>query len=204
MGKRAIYTLLLFLCAGLSADLYAQAPAGSTVIVNNGPSSVSRASKRPQGFNSSIPPLLLKAHTVFVSNAGSDAGLYPHPFSGTQDRAYGYFCDKIDDIDHFERVDVPGDADLVLEVSMLAPPGSVSGNKVSGTGDALPTFKLVVYDRPSHYILWTVSQTVDVARLQKTHDKNFDMSIDDVIKQFLAAATGRPLEAPKDAADAPK
>ena len=171
---------------------------GGTVIVTGGggASRVTKGAKRPQGFSSEPPPLLLKAKTVFVSNAGSDAGLFPHPFTGTQDRAYGYFCDKIDDNDHFSRVNVPADADLVLEVSMNAPPGSVAGNKSKGTGDALPTFKIVAYDRASHYILWVVSQTVDEANLQKTHDRNFDAAIDSAFTQFMATATGTPIPPP--------
>ncbi len=74
----------------------------------------------------------------------------------------------------------------------MAPPGSVSGSKSSGTGDALPAFKLVVYDRRSHYILWVLNQTVDKANLQKTHDKNLDAAVDWVVTQFMAAATGTP------------
>ena len=185
---------LLLLATSAAAAAHAQAPAGGTVVVTGGgAASVSRAAKRPKGFSSDVPPLLLKARKIFISNGGSDAGLYPHPFSGTQDRAYGYFCDKMDDIDHFQRVDNPADADIVLEVSMISPPGSVNGSKSRGVGDALPTFKLIAYDRPSHYILWVVSQTVDSANLQKTHDKNFDAAIDDVIAQFMAAATGTPM-----------
>ncbi|MGD0444845.1 MAG: hypothetical protein ABSA39_13005, partial [Edaphobacter sp.] len=35
-----------------------------------------------------VPPQLLNAKKVFISNAGADSGLFPHPFSGDPDRAY--------------------------------------------------------------------------------------------------------------------
>jgi hypothetical protein len=35
----------------------------------------------------SVPPALLTARTVFVSNAGADSGLFPSPFSGDPDSA---------------------------------------------------------------------------------------------------------------------
>ena len=56
----------------------------------------------------------------------------------------------------------------------------------SFTTDPLPTFKLTIYDRPTHYVLWTISQTIDPANLQKTHDKNFDTALDSVVQQFEA------------------
>lgn len=191
--KMAHTVLLASLLLAAPGVAFAQATGGTVVVAGGGASGVTKAAKRPQGFTSAPPPLLLKAHTVFVSNAGADAGLFPHPFTGTQDRTYGYFCDRIDDADHFERVDNPADADIVLEVSLIAPPGSVSGSKSIGTGDALPAFKLVAYDRPTHYILWAVNQTVDKATLQKTHDKNLDAAVDSVFNQFMAAAMGKPM-----------
>jgi hypothetical protein len=33
---------------------------------------------------------------------------------------------------------------------------------------------LSVVERKSHYTLWTVNETVQLAYLQKTHDRNFD------------------------------
>jgi hypothetical protein len=38
-----------------------------------------------------VPPLLLSAKKVFISNAGADSGLFPHPFAGDPDRAYNEF-----------------------------------------------------------------------------------------------------------------
>ena len=38
-----------------------------------------------------VPPAIASAKTIFVSNAGADAGLFPEPFSGDEARAYTEF-----------------------------------------------------------------------------------------------------------------
>ena len=35
-----------------------------------------------------VPPQIFSAKKIFVSNGGADSGLFPHPFSGTPERAY--------------------------------------------------------------------------------------------------------------------
>ncbi len=76
--------------------------------------------------------------------------------------------------DAFALIDDPDDADLVFEVRLLAPNGPADPNKQKGASDPLPTFQLSIIDRKSHYTLWTVNETVQLAYLQKTHDRNFD------------------------------
>ena len=149
-----------------------------------------RAVNRAQGANSPVPALLAEARTAFLSNGGADAGLFPHPFTGTQDRAYAYFFGKLSAGRPLTLVPNPAAADVVLEIQLSSPLGPLGNDKQKGTADPLPTFKLIVYDRPTHYVLWTITQTVDPANLQKTHDKNFDLALDslfDQMNQLLAA-----------------
>jgi hypothetical protein len=143
-----------------------------------------KASNRPQGTNSAVPALLLEAHTAFLSNGGADAGLFPHPFTGTQDRAYAYLAEKLPAGGSLTLVNAPAAADVVLEIQLSSPLGPLGTDKQKGTGDPLPTFKLIVYDRPTHYVLWTITQTIDPANLQKTHDKNFDSALDSLLDQL--------------------
>lgn len=185
------FICLSFLIAGSAQVLAAQAP----VIVNNGPMAgrVTRGADRPRGANSPIPPQLRTARKVFLSNAGSDAGLFPHPFSGTQDRAYGYVYRALQADGRFTLVDTPAEADLVFEIQLSAPEGSVSGNKQQGTEDALPSVRLTVFDRPTHYIthyiLWSLAETIYKANLQKTHDKNFDDALDLLLRDLKDIST---------------
>jgi hypothetical protein len=145
---------------------------------------------RPEGINSPVPALLLNARKVFISNGGADAGLFPHPFTGTQDRAYAFVYHALSAGKRFQVVASPADADIVLQIQLLAPLGPLGDNKQKGTTDPEPTFKLTVFDRPTHYIVWTLTQTVDQALRQETHDANFDAALTSILSQLeLVAGT---------------
>jgi hypothetical protein len=124
-----------------------------------------------------VPPLLLSAKKIFISNAGADSGLFPHPFTGDPDRAYNEFYLNIESWGHYEVVASPGQADLVFELQLTAPNGPANANKQNGASDPLPMFRLVIYDRPTHYVLWALTESIEPASLQKTHDHNFDEAL---------------------------
>ena len=63
-----------------------------------------------------VPPALLAAKTIFLSNAGADSGLFPHPFSGDPNRGYATFYAAIQASGMHQLVDNPAAADLVLEL----------------------------------------------------------------------------------------
>jgi hypothetical protein len=52
-------------------------------------------------------------------------------------------------------------------------------------------FRLVVYDGKTHFVLWPVTSSIELAYLQKTHDKYFDTALSQVLGQFLKIA-GKP------------
>jgi hypothetical protein len=121
-----------------------------------------------------IPPAIFAAKKIFLSNAGADSGLFPHPFSGTQDRAYNQFYAAMQKWERYELVSAPDDADLIFELRLSAPSGPANPDKQKGVSDPLPTFYLAIVERKSHCTLWTITESVSVAFLQKTHDRNFD------------------------------
>ena len=138
-----------------------------------------------------VPPAIATAKTIFVSNAGADAGLFPEPFTGDPSRAYSELYAALKATGNYTLVGDPAQADLVLELRLNAPYGPSDANKQKGASDPLPMFRLVVYDGKTHYILWTITQSVEIAFLQKTHDKNFDMALTEILNQFLKIA-GKP------------
>lgn len=129
-----------------------------------------------------IPPALAAAKTVFVSNAGSDSGLFPAQLAGDPDRAYTEFYAALKATGDFTLVADPAQANLVLELRLLWPSNP---NKQADVVLPPPMFRLVVYDGKTHYILWTVTQSVDIVHLKKTRDKNFDVALANVLNQFL-------------------
>jgi hypothetical protein len=136
-----------------------------------------QAPPAPTASLAPVPPALLNAKTVFISNAGADSGLFPHPFSGDPDRPYNQFYSAMQSWGRYEIVGDPSQADIVIELQLIAPPGPSSGNKVNGASDPLPMFRLVIYDRKTHYVLWALTESIMVAYIQKTHDNNFDSAL---------------------------
>jgi len=152
--------LFLFVCAALllAVEAGAQAPAPAMPLAL-------------------VPPALLKAKTVFISNAGADSGLFPHPFSGDPDRAYNEFYEGIQSWGRYQLVSDPSEADVVFELRLMAPNGPSNPNKQNGASDPLPMFRLVIFDRKTHYVLWALTESITMALLQKTHDNNFDLAL---------------------------
>jgi hypothetical protein len=147
------------------------------VVAQNAPSTPSRAP---------VPAELLSAKKIFVSNAGADSGLFPHPFSGDPSRGYNQLFAALHSLGQYELVSSPSQADLVLELRLVAPTGPKEASKIQGSADPMPMFRLVVYDRPSHYVLWTFTDSIEMAMKQQTHDRNFDESISALVAEFQA------------------
>ena len=131
-----------------------------------------------------IPPAITAAKTIFLSNAGSDSGLFPEPFSGDSGRAYTQFYAELKTSGKYDLVSDPSEADLVLELQLTAPNGPSRGSKQNGAADPVPMFRLVVYDRKTHYVLWAMTESIEFAFLQKTHDKNFDQALSNLVYDF--------------------
>lgn len=117
-----------------------------------------------------VPPLLLKAKTVFISNAMSDSSLFLHWFTGDPDRTYNEFYADMVSWGRYQLVTSPGQADLVFELQMTAHNGPAAP-------DPLPMLRLVIYDRPTHYVLWALTESIEPGTLQKTRDHNFDDAV---------------------------
>ena len=141
-----------------------------------------------------VPPAVQSAKSIFVSNAGSDSGLFPEPFSDGPNRTYDEFYADMKSSGQFQLVNDPAQADLVAEVRLIAPYGPTNANKQNGTADPRPMFRLVIYERKTHFILWTCTQSIGLAFLQKTHDHNFDEALGNLVDDFLRVA-GKPVVA---------
>lgn len=133
-----------------------------------------------------VPVGLVNAKSVFVSNGGADAGLFPEPFSGDPNRPYFGFVKALQAAHLYDHVDDPAQADVVMEIQLLAPTGPVHTSKQLGSADFLPFFKLTIYDRKTHYVLWTITEPIEFAFLQKTHDKNFDDGLSHLVDDLQA------------------
>jgi hypothetical protein len=131
-----------------------------------------------------VPAAITSAKSIFLSNAGADAGLFPEPFTGDPSRGYNELYGALKQSGKYQLVGDPAQADLVLELRLEAPNGPSNPSKVQGASDPLPQFRLVVYDAKTHYVLWAISESIYYAFLQKTHDHNFDQALSNLLNQF--------------------
>lgn len=136
-----------------------------------------------------VPAALYTAKKVFISNAGADSGLFLHPFTGGGDRAYNQFYSAVKGLGRFDLVATPQDADMVFELRLTTPYAPPNQMEQKGVDYPLPMFRLVIYDRKSHYILWTLTESVQWALLQKTHDHNFDTGLEMLVEKLKTLTT---------------
>ena len=140
-----------------------------------------QAQQPPDPALAPIPPAIFAAKKVFISNTGADSGLFPHPFSGSQNRVYSQFYAGMQKWGRYDLVSDPNDADLVFEIRLAGPNGPTNPDKAKGASDPLPIVYLTILDRRSHYTLWTVTESVSIAWFQKSHDRNLDDAIDSLL-----------------------
>lgn len=142
-----------------------------------------------------IPPAIRSAKSIFLSNAGADSGLFPEPFNGDPSRGYTELYAALKSAG-YNLADDPAKADLVLELQLTAPDGPARANKSNGTSDPLPMFRLVIYQASTHYVLWALTESIDLAYLQKTHDHNFDLALNRLLTDFEEITGHQPPPAP--------
>jgi hypothetical protein len=127
-----------------------------------------------------VPPALANAKTVFLSNQSADTGLFPDIYSGGPDRGFNEFYAALKASGRFELVSDPARADLVLALRLVAPMDPASARdkpRPEGFPVSLPLFRLEIYDRPTHYVLWTLTEPIEKALLQRNNDRNFGHAI---------------------------
>jgi hypothetical protein len=143
---------------------------------------------------SPVPQAILSAKKVFVSYAGDGGGLFPRLFSGNPNRVYSQFYATLKAANQFDLVSDPGDADLVLELHLDVPIARFGRETTDIEFAAYPefVFRLEIYDRKTHYILWTIDQSIAWADLQKNRDRNFDGALIVLMEKFQQLA-GKPI-----------
>ena len=149
---------------------------------------------RPQSKNTPlapVPPQILTAKTVFISNAGMDvnpAGTSSE-YDGGANRFYNEFYAAMKSWGRFAPVPGPADADLVFEIRFTDPTGPVNSEGGKQGAPGAQKFRLVILDPKTHINLWALTEFVDAAILQGNRNKNFDKAMDALVSdaKILAA-----------------
>ncbi len=131
-----------------------------------------------------VPPQILSAHTVFVSNGGGSNYFQPMFTESGPDRAYNTIvCRPADSPITTQLVSAPAQADVILEIRSIAPAiGGVDNVEYN------PQLILNIRDPQTSTLLWTTSANVRAAGMQKQRDQGFDQSVAvllDVVGQLV-------------------
>ena len=133
---------------------------------------VAAQAQQPAGTQAGpVPSAILAAKNVFVSNVGPSTE-HDSCFSGGPDRVYNEFYAALKKSGQFAMANDPSDADLVLE------PGII--DQESGVG----IFRIVIYDRKTHFVLWTLIEPIKGCNTQKACDRNLDVAIPAAVLDF--------------------
>jgi hypothetical protein len=139
-----------------------------------------------------VPPQILSAHNVFVSNGGG--GNYFNLFTDGPDRPYNTFYSDLQQANRYQLVSAPVQADIIFEIRGVAP--AVSDGDTVGYN---PQLILSILDPKTSTVLWTTSANVRAAGTHKSVDKGLDQSVA-VLVDKLSEVTGQPLTAAEEKA----
>jgi len=135
-----------------------------------------------------VPPQIASAHTIFISNAGGSN--YFNMFTGGPDRGYTQLLNDLEKWNRFRIIQSPSAADLIFEISAIAPATASPGNDAPSGYN--PQLVLRIRDPKTSAILWTTTANVRAAGRQKSRDKGFDKSVA-VLVDHVRQLTGEQL-----------
>lgn len=132
-----------------------------------------------------IPPQILSARSVFVSNGGG--GNYFEAFTGGPDRAYNTLYADLQRTNRYQLVSSPAQADLIFEIRGIAP--EVSYGDTAGYN---PQLILSIKDPKTSAVLWTTNANVRAFGTQSHRNRGLDEAVSVALNKF-AEVTGEPL-----------
>ena len=126
-----------------------------------------------------LPSQIATAKKVFISNAG---GLFDlNMVSGDRRRDYNQFYAAIQGWGRYDLVASPGEADLVLQISIVYIPRQIGTDVVP-----FPSFRLALLDPKTNIALWVMDEfLVDKPGLSMIREKNRDKAFDDAISKLV-------------------
>src|SRR5579863_1481465 len=131
-------------------------------------------SAQEEPFVAPIPEEIAAAKTIFISNLGADPGGVEILLDEIKDPGalYNRFYAAMKSWGHFQVVERPADADLVITLNLVEHPSFA------------PRMNLVIFDEKSHFPLWTISEPLQSAVRKATWQKNFSTCINSLIEDF--------------------
>jgi len=179
MKPRTIFSLLTLFMVVTIPFLSAQEPQpGKAAVIDKTASVLSLAP---------VPLQIRTAKRIFIAYAGGESHVGTAGYSGTATRTYDQFYAAMKTWGHYELVPTPLDADLVLELSF----DNHVNRVIHGDSHNDPQFKVTFVDVKTHFVLWVLTEHIELALLQGNRDKNFDQAMVDLVNGISTLA-GQP------------
>ena len=131
-----------------------------------------------------LPAALTTAKTLFIGNAGDQE-------NADCLRVYNDFYTGITNLNRFQLVADPNQADLILELHYEIALGQAVASHDSN--QSVRQFRVALIDPKSHTILWTLVERTNYALLQSNRNKNLDETIGVLVNDFNLLVSPAPI-----------
>jgi hypothetical protein len=130
-----------------------------------------------------VPTQIAAAHNVFVVNNGADAN-FPISAQDAYNRVYA----ALQAWGHFQLVGSPDQADLVFQLSDIAPVTGVYGDRTGAYAINSPAFQLAIKDPKTNVTLWTIHSPVQIAGRKATRARELNIGVTNLVSRVKVLA----------------
>jgi hypothetical protein len=154
------------------------------------------ADKDPLPAPAPIPPQILAAKKVFLSNSGANGMAFAIlDRAGDTGQHFNQLYTAVKSSGRFEIVGAPSDADLVFELRFDSPSAACApGRQGILAPNPRPMLALTILDGKTHFTLWTIDEAVECAVLGKTWENNIAAGVEHLVRDLMSLA-GQPAAA---------
>lgn len=130
-----------------------------------------------------IPVQITSAHTIFLSNAGEEE-------KANSERVYKRLWTILSQSAQPRLTASPANADLIVETHYLKRP-DLSGTSETGVTRYVYFIRMDIIDRPTHVILWSVTEYLDLLANQFHFDAALEAATDGLAADLKTLAMGK-------------
>jgi hypothetical protein len=134
-----------------------------------------------------VPSQIQQAHTIFLTNSGSDPN-----FPIDETKAFNDIYAALQAWGHYQLVNSPQQADLVFQLRDIAPITDVTGNRGGVYSYTSPAFQLTILDPKSNIALWTITSPVNLTGKNQVLARWVSIAVTNLVSRVKVVA-GQPL-----------
>lgn len=138
-----------------------------------------------------VPAQIISAKRVFVANL---AGNVITGLSGGPDRNYNQLYAALRSWGRFDLTSAPAGADMVLEISQVFLRKNPSDRSQDYAG-----LRITIVDPKTNVPLWRLDQPIEPAILEKNQEKNYNLSMTQLVNRLKALTEAAASQAGKSA-----